>query len=74
MKTLHDRMWEAVVANSTTRISVRDRAIIKLCAAVAEDHFSLVLAHHLTEHSDPCQDRGVHWPCDVADAIAGRER
>ena len=29
----------------------------------------LKLAHHLTENEDPCQDRGVDWPCDVADAL-----
>lgn len=27
------------------------------------------LAHHLTAEDDPCQDRGVSWPCDVADAL-----
>ena len=27
------------------------------------------LAHHLTERTDPCQDRGVEWPCDVAAAL-----
>ena len=29
----------------------------------------LRLAHHLTELEDPCQDRGVDWPCDVAVAL-----
>ena len=29
------------------------------------------LAHHLNERNDPCQDRGVNWPCDVARALLG---
>lgn len=27
------------------------------------------LLHHLDPHSDPCQGRGVDWPCDVAAAF-----
>lgn len=27
------------------------------------------LAHHLAADTDPCQDRGASWPCDVADAL-----
>jgi hypothetical protein len=27
------------------------------------------LVHHLDARNDPCQDRGVDWPCDVADAL-----
>lgn len=27
------------------------------------------LAHHLGAGTDPCQDRGVEWPCDVAAAL-----
>jgi hypothetical protein len=27
------------------------------------------LNHHLDPLSDPCQDRGVDWPCDVAMAL-----
>ncbi len=27
------------------------------------------LSHHLDPGTDPCQDRGVEWPCDVADAL-----
>jgi hypothetical protein len=29
------------------------------------------LSHHLDAGTDPCQDRGVDWPCDVADALGG---
>lgn len=29
----------------------------------------MALAHHLDSGTDPCQDRGVDWPCDVADAL-----
>jgi hypothetical protein len=28
-----------------------------------------VLANHFTEANDPCADRGVEWPCDVARAF-----
>lgn len=28
------------------------------------------LANHLAAGDDPCQDRGVDWPCDVADALS----
>ena len=27
------------------------------------------LAHYLTKQRDPCQDRGVEWPCDVAETL-----
>ena len=27
------------------------------------------LNHHLSPDNDPCQDRGVEWPCDVAEAL-----
>lgn len=27
------------------------------------------LVHHLYPFTDPCKDRGVEWPCDVADAL-----
>ena len=31
------------------------------------------LSHHLDAGADPCQDRGVYWPCDVADALLRAE-
>jgi hypothetical protein len=32
------------------------------------------LRQHLAEATDPCQDRGAPWPCDVAEAVgAARE-
>lgn len=35
------------------------------------------LSHHLDSGTDPCGDRGVTWPCDVACALnpqlAGKE-
>lgn len=31
------------------------------------------LMAHLMESSDPCQDRGVEWPCDVAQALYPEE-
>lgn len=27
------------------------------------------LARHMNSGDDPCQDRGVDWPCDVAEAF-----
>lgn len=27
------------------------------------------LEHHLRPNTDPCQDRGCGWPCDVAEAF-----
>lgn len=27
------------------------------------------LAHHLHPTDDPCTDRGISWPCDVAEAL-----
>jgi hypothetical protein len=44
--------------------------------ACVEDVLALLrqeLAHHLTERDDPCEDRGVDWPCDVARALAKGE-
>lgn len=32
------------------------------------------LRRHLSAEHDPCQDRGVDWPCDVADALLPEER
>ena len=28
------------------------------------------LSHHLDLGTDPCEDRGVEWPCDVACALS----
>jgi hypothetical protein len=33
------------------------------------DRLREALKHHLTEKDDPCGDRGVSWPCDVASAL-----
>lgn len=31
------------------------------------------LMHHMSEKDDPCQDRGVEWPCDIARWMLGLE-
>ena len=33
------------------------------------DRIKTALSHHLTPSADPCQDRGIYWPCDVAEAL-----
>lgn len=38
-------------------------------AAAALEAVRTQLANHGTEQDDPCQDRGVDWPCDVAAAL-----
>ena len=41
------------------------------CAALIAKNERLqdALKHHLSAKTDPCQDRGVDWPCDVAEAF-----
>ena len=34
-------------------------------------HLGGVLYHHLLPSTDPCEDRGTSWPCDVALALHG---
>jgi len=33
---------------------------------LAFEQIRAALVHHLEARYDPCQDRGVDWPCDVA--------
>lgn len=37
------------------------------------ENITTALAHHLDSGTDPCQDRGVEWPCDVAAALGVAE-
>ncbi len=42
--------------------------------AIAErDRLSHKLRRHMNAGEDPCQDRGVDWPCDVAEALMDPE-
>ena len=49
------------------------RVFCEACRRTAlHDQIATDLAHHLDAESDPCQDRGVDWPCDVAAALLDR--
>lgn len=46
-------------------------------AAAGLETVRMQLAHHATAEDDPCADRGVSWPCDVASVLwpdAGEKR
>jgi len=42
-------------------------------AADPGEEIRSALSHHLNAGADPCQDRGVDWPCDVAAALLPTE-
>lgn len=83
------RDWTAVFvvqlqAGNPTRDMLIDCAGEVLAAALPHIRARVLaevdaaLRHHLNAVDDPCDDRGVEWPCDVADALhvlgAGGER
>jgi hypothetical protein len=65
----HFDVWEfaEAVAMGVHQYHRTDDEVQEL--AVVAMRLRRALGHHLDPDSDPCQDRGVDWPCDVADAF-----
>lgn len=58
--------WEAFVKENLHRMP-------QMVTCPQAESIKSKLAHHLNPRQDPCQDRGVDWPCDVAKALLGNE-
>lgn len=74
------RDYDAALAKANARVRELEAGIaisVESRACRAEAHAANLadrvksLSHHLTEKTDPCKDRGVDWPCDVAQALIG---
>lgn len=69
VRGLHFDVWKFAepVAMGEHQYHRTDDEVTEL--AVVALRLRRVLQHHFAAESDPCQDRGVEWPCDVADAF-----
>ncbi len=63
-----------VVEGDTVLMSVEmfQRSIDILNSTGDLEKARTMLIHHDNASDDPCQDRGVDWPCDVAHDLYGR--